>query len=59
LNIFVGSSNTYTESVTKLKASMTGALALTLSYTIRHNSDVPPDTEKSDRFTAISLEYGF
>jgi putative salt-induced outer membrane protein len=59
LNIFGGSSNTYTESVTKLKASLAGPLALALSYTVRHNSDVPPNTEKSDRFTAISLEYAF
>jgi putative salt-induced outer membrane protein YdiY len=29
------------------------------SYTIEHNSDVPADTEKTDRFTAVSLQYGF
>jgi len=54
-----GSSNTRTESVTELRADILGNLALVVSYRLRNNSDVPAGTEKSDRFTAISLEYGF
>jgi putative salt-induced outer membrane protein len=42
-----------------LRADIIGNLALVLSYRLRHNSDVPAGTEKTDRFTAISLEYGF
>jgi putative salt-induced outer membrane protein len=55
----IGSENTYTESVTALRARIVGSLALVLSYTIKKNSDVPPGIEKTDTFTAISLEYAF
>jgi putative salt-induced outer membrane protein YdiY len=36
-----------------------GNLALVASYVIKSNSDVPVGIEKTDRYTAISLEYGF
>ena len=54
-----GSSNTFSESVTALSARLVGSLALVASYTVRHNSDVLPGTEKTDTFTALSFEYGF
>lgn len=54
-----GSDNTYFESKTALKANLVGSLALVASYTIRSNSDVPVGTEKTDTFTALSLEYAF
>jgi putative salt-induced outer membrane protein len=54
-----GSSNTYIESVTALSAKLVGDLALVASYTIKNNSDVPPLTEKTDTYTALSLEYLF
>lgn len=54
-----GSSNTRSESLSELRADILGNLKLVLSYRLRHNSDVPAGIEKSDRFTAISLEYGF
>ena len=54
-----GKSNTYAESVTAISAKLLGDLALVASYTIRNNSDVPPLTEKTDTFTALSLEYVF
>ena len=54
-----GSSNTRTESITELRAEIFGNIALVLSYRLRNNSDVPVGNEKTDRFTAISLEYGF
>jgi putative salt-induced outer membrane protein len=54
-----GSSNTFTESVTELKARLVGGLALVASYTIRNNSDVLVGAEKTDTRTAISLEYAF
>jgi putative salt-induced outer membrane protein len=59
LSVESGSENTYSESVTKLSASLVGNLALVASYTIKHNSDVPPLTENTDKFTAVSLEYTF
>jgi putative salt-induced outer membrane protein len=54
-----GSSNTSTESVSELRANIFGNVALVLSWRLRNNSDVPVGIEKTDRYTAISLEYGF
>lgn len=54
-----GSSNTFSESVTRLTARLVGQLSLVASYTVRHNSDVLPGTESTDTFTALSLEYAF
>ncbi len=55
----VGDTNRYTESTSALKARIRGNLALVASYVIKSNSDVPVGIEKTDRYTAISLEYGF
>jgi len=54
-----GADNRYTESTSALKATIVGNLAIVFSYVIKNNSDVPVGIEKTDRFTAISLEYGF
>lgn len=54
-----GDDNRYTESTSALKTRIVGNLALVLSYVIKNNSDVPVGIEKTDRFTALSLEYGF
>jgi len=59
LAVETGSSNTYTEAVSKLSASLVGSLALVASYTVKNNSDVPVGIEKTDTFTALSLEYAF
>jgi len=59
LLVEAGDDNTFSESVTAISARLIGGLALTASFTIRNNSDVPIDTEKTDTFTAVSLEYGF
>ena len=54
-----GNANTYSESVTALSAKLVGSLALVASYTIKNNSDVPLLVEKTDTYTALSLEYTF
>ena len=54
-----GDENTYFESVTKLSAGLIGNLSLVASYTVKNNSEVPPLTEKTDTYTALSLEYTF
>ncbi len=59
LSIESGSSNTFTEAVTKLTANIRGDLSVVLSYRIRKNSDVPVGTVKTDTFTAVALEYAF
>lgn len=54
-----GQENTYLESVTALKAKLIGDLALVASFTVKNNSSVPAGTEKTDTYTAVSLEYSF
>ncbi len=67
LAILSGADNTYTESVSQLKAGIIGNLSMVLGYTYKHNSDVAIDTslmdprpfDKTDTYTTVSLEYGF
>lgn len=59
LTVEAGGENTYKESVTAISAKLLGEFALVASYTIKNNSDVPPLTEKTDTYTALSLEYSF
>ena len=59
LLIEAGDENTYTMAKSALTATLIGDLALVVSYTIKNNSDVPLGNEKTDTFTALSLEYGF
>lgn len=59
LSAEAGEDNTYVESVTALSAKLVGNLALVASYTIKHNTDVLPLTEKTDTYSALSLEYLF
>lgn len=54
-----GSDNTYIESISAVRARLVGDLALVFSYTVKHNTDVPVGSEKTDTFTAISIEYAF
>jgi len=54
-----GSENTYIESVSAVSAELVGNLALVASYTVKHNTDVPALTDKTDTYTALSLEYAF
>jgi len=59
LAIESGSDNIFLEATSALSANVRENLALVISYTIKNNSDVLPGTEKTDTFTAISLEYTF
>jgi len=54
-----GSDNTYIESVSAVRARLFGNLALVLSYTVKHNTDVPVGSENTDRLSAVSIEYAF
>ena len=51
--------NTEVESVTSLTANIIDQLAMRLSLTARHNSEVPEGREKTDTITAVSLVYNF
>jgi putative salt-induced outer membrane protein len=59
LKVEAGAENTYFESITAVKSTLIGNLALVASYTVKHNTDVPVLTEKTDTYTALSLEYAF
>ena len=59
IDVESGSDNTYIESVSAVRAKLLGDFALVLSYTVKHNTDVPVGSEKTDKLTAISLEYAF
>jgi putative salt-induced outer membrane protein len=51
--------NTFWESVTKVSAKISTSLALGISYTVLGNTDVAPGIDKTDRFTAITLDYSY
>ena len=59
LIVEAGTDNTFTESVTGYKVRINSSLAMKLSYTIKHNTDVPTDQEKTDTISAINLVYDF
>ncbi|MDJ0916698.1 MAG: DUF481 domain-containing protein [Woeseiaceae bacterium] len=59
LSVESGSDNTYLESISAVKANLIGEVSLVASFTVKNNSDVPAGNEKTDTFTAISLEYAF
>ena len=56
---FFGSENTYLESISELRAKVVGGIALVLSYTVKHNTEVPAGSKKTDTYSAVSLEYAF
>jgi len=60
-NIFVesGESNTYSKSETFLKLVVVGNLGAKIGYEVKHNSDVPVGTEKTDKKTTVTLVYSF
>ncbi len=59
LSVSPASDNTYIESVSELKAGIVGNIFMSLSYIVKHNTDVLPGTKNTDTFTTISLEYSF
>lgn len=54
-----GSDNTVSRSVTSLKSTIVDRLALKLSYTVKYTNEVPENTERSDRETAVTIVYSF
>lgn len=59
LVIEAGENNTFTESVSALKTNLIGSIYSSLSFTVKHNTDVLPGLKSTDTFTAIQLEYHF
>jgi putative salt-induced outer membrane protein len=54
-----GGDNSEVESVTSVSAAINAKLAMRLTLTAKHNTDVPDDREKTDTITAVSLVYNF
>lgn len=54
-----GQDNTYLQNVAGIEVKMTDALALGLSYEVRHNTDVLPGTRKTDQVLTANLVFGF
>lgn len=55
----IGNTTTITRSVTALTAQLAGSLAMKLSFTARHISEVPVSVKDLDTETAMTLVYGF
>jgi putative salt-induced outer membrane protein len=59
LSVESGADNTFIESVTGIKVKINSSLALKVAYTVKHNTDVPDDTKKTDTLTSVGLNYSF
>lgn len=55
----IGEESTITRSVTALKSQVAGNLAMKISYSVKHVSDVPDDVRHTDQETAVTLVYSF
>ncbi len=54
-----GRANTTIESVTSVRSTVIGALALKLSETVKYNTSVPPGSKNTDLLTSVNLVYRF
>jgi putative salt-induced outer membrane protein YdiY len=51
--------NTISQSETALQATIVGTLSMKAAFRVKHVSDAPEGTEKTDTETSLSLLYGF
>ncbi|KJS05323.1 MAG: hypothetical protein VR73_12460 [Gammaproteobacteria bacterium BRH_c0] len=54
-----GADNTYVESVLAIRVKINSRLGLKVAYAVKHNTDVPVDTKKTDTLTSVGLNYSF
>lgn len=54
-----GRTNNFTQSVTSLTTNLASSFALSISYTVKHNSTVLPGFKNTDTITTVSLVYSF
>lgn len=52
-----GSDNTFTQNDLSLQVKILGALALAVGYSVRYNTDPPPDFRTTDTLTTLNLVY--
>lgn len=55
----IGEEITSTQSITGIQANINSTLALMFTYTVRHKSTVPDDTDKTDTEAAMTLVYNY
>ena len=56
----IGEDNTYIESITGLQLAIAGNLSSSITYTVRHNTDIEGERgEKTDTITGVNLVYSF
>ncbi len=55
----LGGDNTVTNSLSELKVKVIGHLAVKMAVRVTHNTDVPPDTDKTDVRSAVTVAYDF
>lgn len=54
-----GSSNTFLQNELAVEVKMTDALALSVAYVVRHNTDVSAGVEKTDQLTTANIVFAF
>lgn len=59
MDVESGRDNTYLEGVAGLAVRVDGNLSLKVTYSAKHNTDVPPDTVRTDTLLAVGLNYAF
>ena len=59
LSSMTTSDNTSWESITRLKVNVINNIALAVGYTIQGNTDVDAGRDRTDRYTAITLDYSW
>ncbi len=59
LSIEIGEDRTISKSVTGLKTKINSSLSSKVSYTVKHASEVPVGTKKTDTELAVTLVYTF
>ncbi len=59
ISVDTGADNTITRSATSLKLTINDRLSAKISFNLKHTSDVPPEKDKTDTETALTLVYGF
>jgi putative salt-induced outer membrane protein YdiY len=57
LLVEAGSTNTFASNDLAVRVSMTDKLALSVAYTVRHNTKPPAGLEKTDQLTTLNLVY--
>lgn len=59
LSVESGDDSTVSKSVTGLKVNLNSSLAMKLTYTVKHTSEVPLGNKKTDRESVVTMVYSF